>query len=211
MRVGSSLNPPPDARSLHTPLGQELPPVTSYHSISITEMYFLVTHALVHFICDTPNGLCPLLRSPTETHSLVSCRHVYPLFLLCGCKSGDVHTIRFSASSVCSRYHQHRTSVLTNKTQKDVRMWTDETPDQIQCLAHHKRKNSLAVGCGNDVLLVDYETSEEGKSSWTRKTTLPSPPRLPGSNGFLPNPIARSISFLKGNRLLVSYLDHGIV
>lgn len=131
--------------------------------------------------------------------------------LLCGCKSGDVHTIRFSASSVCSRYHQHRTSVLTNKTQKDVRMWTDETPDQIQCLAHHKRKNSLAVGCGNDVLLVDYETSEEGKSSWTRKTTLPSPPRLPGSNGFLPNPIARSISFLKGNHLLVSYLDHGIV
>ena len=78
-------------------------------------------------------------------------------------------------------------------------------------MAHHKGKDLLAVGCGNDVLLVDYTTQEEGKSSWTCKTTLPHPPRLPGSSAFLPGPIARSICFLKGNRLLVAYLDHGIV
>lgn len=95
--------------------------------------------------------------------------------------------------------------------QQDVRIWTDETQGQIQCLAHHNRKNLLAVGCGNDVFLVDYETCEEGESSWTYKTTLPPPPQLPGSNEFIPSPVARSVFFLTGDRLLVAYLDHGIV
>jgi WD40 repeat protein len=34
--------------------------------------------------------------------------------LFCGCKSGDVHIIRFSASGVRSRILQHQISVLTN-------------------------------------------------------------------------------------------------
>ena len=89
-------------------------------------------------------------------------------------------------------------------------MWTKGTYDQIQCIEHHSRKNLLAVGCGNGVFLVNYEIS---KSSWivTSKTSLPPPPRLPGSSGFLPEPVARLISFMKANRLLVAYLDHGIV
>lgn len=66
------------------------------------------------------------------------------------------------------------------------------------------------MGCGNDVFIVEYEVHEEGKSSWTNKVSLPPPPRLPGSNEFLPNPVARSIYFLKGDRILVAYLDHGI-
>lgn len=97
------------------------------------------------------------------------------------------------------------------KPQQDVCIWTDETQDQIHCLAHHSRKNLLAVGCGNDVFLVDYETLKEGKSSWTHRMILPPPPRLPSSNEFLPSPVAHSVCFLKGDRLLVAYLDHGIV
>jgi hypothetical protein len=63
------------------------------------------------------------------------------------------------------------------------------------------------------MFLVNYEIPVKGMSSWTVtfKTSLPPPPRPPGFNGFLPNPIARSVIFLKANRLLVAYLDHGIV
>ena len=91
-------------------------------------------------------------------------------------------------------------------------MWPHETPDQIQCIVHHNGEDLLAFGCGNDVFVASYEIPK-GTSNWTMtlKTLLPPPPRLPNSNVFLPSPIARSISFLKANQLLVAYLDHGVV
>ena len=90
-------------------------------------------------------------------------------------------------------------------------MWTDPTKDQIHCLAHHDSQNILAVGCGSDVLLVTYELHGGNGVSWTSTKPLPSPPQLPGYNGFLPKPIARSVSFLKRHKLVVAYLDHGVM
>ncbi|KAF9790781.1 WD40-repeat-containing domain protein [Thelephora terrestris] len=102
---------------------------------------------------------------------------------------------------------------LMFKSQQDVRISLNETQDKIHCMAHHRRKNLLAVGCGQDVFMINYEIRGEGKSSWvvTSKTSFLPPPRPPGSSGFLSNPLARSISFLKADCLLIAYLDHGIV
>ena len=90
-------------------------------------------------------------------------------------------------------------------------MWTDPTKDQIHCLGHHGSENILAVGCGKDVFLVTYQLRMDNRTSWTSTRSLPSPSRLPGYNGFLSKPIARSVNFLKGHNLVVAYLDHGIM
>ena len=131
----------------------------------------------------------------------------------CGCKSGDIYTVRFSASGVRSCYLDcDPLSILTFMRTKDVvNIWTDPTKDQIHCLAHHDSQNILAVGCGNEVSLVTYKLRGETHASWANTKSLPSPPQIPGYNGFLPKPIARSVNFLKRHRLIVAYLDHGVV
>ena len=80
-------------------------------------------------------------------------------------------------------------------------------------MVHHNKGNLLAIGCGGDVFVMTYDIRKEGNSSWTvtSKTLLPPPPKFSGFGGFLPSPVARSISFLKANRLLVAYLEHGVV
>ena len=92
-------------------------------------------------------------------------------------------------------------------------MWTDPNDDPIRCLAHHSKRDLLAVGCGGTILLAHYNLHGESSvvgATWTDTWVLPSPPERFGFPEE--EPLSRSVQFLRDkDLLLVSYLSHGIV
>ncbi|KAF9652253.1 YVTN repeat-like/Quino protein amine dehydrogenase [Thelephora ganbajun] len=111
----------------------------------------------------------------------------FPKTLICGYRSGDVHTVNFESHLL---------------------VWTDKMGGPIHCIASDGTGMRVALSYGSDIAIVE----QYAISVWTNARNLPEPPSLPGLDEELPAPIACSLHFTEDGKLLVvSYVDHGIM
>ncbi|KAF9786231.1 WD40-repeat-containing domain protein, partial [Thelephora terrestris] len=119
----------------------------------------------------------------------------FPVTLVCGFASGATLTV-------------HIVATLSNLPSKQDRsehgVWADTFDGPIHCISINDLGHILAIGHGREVTLLDQRTL----SYWENNRTMPSPPEF--TEG-LPAPCPRVLHFMKDGRLVVAYMDHGIV
>ena len=150
----------------------------------------------------------------------------FPKTLICGYRSGDVHTVNFESHALVN-VHVTSHSPLGSRLQIDDcnKVWSDKMGDSINCIAIDETGVKVALSYGSNVAIVEqYAVCESNFmllvaiaesttiAVWTNPRNLSEPPSLPGVDEELPNPTACSLHFVEGGRaLIVSYIDHGIV
>ncbi|KAF9778446.1 WD40-repeat-containing domain protein [Thelephora terrestris] len=113
----------------------------------------------------------------------------FPKTIMCGFHSGAVVTICLDSGD------------------RDVagrKIWTDTFNGPIKCVTSHPFGKTFAIAHGGDVTLLDQTTI----STWENLRKLPDPPEFSRN---LPSPSVRATHFTRNDRIIVCYLDHGIV
>ncbi|KAI0268926.1 WD40-repeat-containing domain protein [Russula aff. rugulosa BPL654] len=109
--------------------------------------------------------------------------------IIAGDACGDVHTICLNDSMNRNVYY-HTFNSVSGPVHSIVQSGT-----------------LLAISSGKSVELIKQGTI----ATWEVIARLPDPPKFPELEGELPEPMARSLHFLRDNVLLVTYLDHGVI
>ena len=98
---------------------------------------------------------------------------VFPKTLLCGYRSGDIHTVHFENHSIVRHLSRLSRPTLLKHLKVDERnkVWTDKLGGSIHSIATDKTGTRVAISYGPDVALVEQHTICEPYANFLLRLT----------------------------------------